>query len=387
MANKDLYAILGVPRDATSNTIKKAYRKLALKYHPDKNPGDKEAEEQFKKIAEAYDVLSDPQKKQQYDLTGHVGSMPGGGERGQRGYTTYTYATEEELFNKYGEFFQGTGFADMFSGASRRARKQKGSDLQIKLTLTLQDIAQGISKKIKLNRYVTCQSCQGNGAHNGTEISTCSKCQGIGEVRKVTNTFLGTMATQSICDACQGTGQIIKKPCTTCKSEGRIQQEDVITFDIPAGVKKGMRLTMRGHGHAPKKGGIPGNLLILIDEKEDALLQREGNNIHYQLHISFIEAVLGTEKEIPTLKGTANIKLEPGTQSGKILRLARKGIQDIEGYGQGDQLVHIQVWTPEQITKEEKAVLEKLKASPNFTPQEKKQDKTFFEKIKSLFKD
>ncbi len=387
MENKDLYAILGVSRDAKPDTIKKAYRSLALKYHPDKNPGDKHAEEQFKKIAEAYDVLSDPQKKQQYDLTGHVGAMPGGGGRGQRGYTTYTYATEEELFNKYGEFFQGTGFADMFSGTGRRARKQKGSDLQIKLTLTLQDIAQGVSKKIKLNRYITCQACKGNGAHNGTEIATCSKCQGIGEIRKVTNTFLGAMATQSICDACHGTGKIIKKPCATCKSEGRIQQEDVITIDIPAGVKKGMRLTMRGYGHAPEKGGIPGNLHIIIDETEDPVLQREGNNIHYQLHISFIEAVLGTEKEIPTLKGTAKIKLEPGTQSGKILRLARKGIQNIEGYGQGDQLVHVQVWTPEQITKEEKTILEKLKASPNFAPQEKKQDKTFFEKIKSLFKD
>lgn len=388
MEKQDLYATLGVPRDATPDAIKKAYRKLALKYHPDKNPGDTQAEEQFKKIAAAYDVLSDPQKKQQYDLTGHVGPMPGGGGGGPRSYTTYTYATEDDILNKYGEFFRGTSFSGMFHGAGARgSRKRRGTDLKIKLTLTLQDIAKGVEKKIKISHYITCTACKGNGAKNGTEITTCSRCNGIGVVRKVTNTFLGAMETQSLCDTCQGIGKVITTPCDTCKGDGRLQKEEIIPIKIPAGVKKGMQLSMQGYGNVPSQGGMPGDLIIMIDEKEDPLLQREGNNIHYQLHISFIEAVLGTEREIPTLTGQAKIKLEPGTQSGKILRLARKGIRDIEGYGQGDQLVHIQVWTPEKVTKAEKEILEKLKESPNFTPHVKKQDKNFFEKIKSLFKD
>ena len=383
MAKQDYYEILGVPRDATADTIKKTYRKLALQYHPDKNPGDSHAEEKFKKIAEAYDILGDPKKKQQYDLTGHVGATQGGGGNGT--YTTYTYTTDEDLLNQYGEFFKGTSFGEMFQGGRTRSRKKKGSDLKIKLTLTLQDIAQGVEKKIKFNHYVSCTACKGNGSKNGTAISNCSRCNGIGAMRKITNTFLGAMETQSMCDSCQGTGKVIITPCDICKGDGIVQKEDIIPINIPPGVKKGLQLVMRGYGNVPPKGGIAGNLIILIDEKEDPVLQREGNNIHYQLHISFIEAVLGTEKEIPTLTGNTKIKLEPGAQSGKILRLVRKGIKDIEGYGQGDQLVHIQVWTPEKVTKAEKEILEKLKESPNFTPQIKKQDKNFFEKIKSIF--
>ncbi len=382
MPKQDYYQILGVTRDATADTIKKTYRKLALKYHPDKNPGNKNAEEKFKEIAEAYDVLGDPKKKQQYDLTGNVGPTS---SRGNGGYTTYTYTTQEDLFNKYGEFFQGTSFENMFKGGSNRGKKRKGSDLKIKLTLTLEEIAQGVEKKIKLNHYISCTACKGNGSKNGTERSTCARCNGTGAIRKVTNTFLGAIEMQSICDTCEGIGKIITTPCDICKGEGIVQKEDIIPIKIPAGVRKGLQFVMRGYGNVPEKGGIAGDLIILIDEKEDPVLQREGNNIHYQLHISFVEAVLGTEREVPTLDGNTKIKLPPGTQSGKILRLVRKGIKDIEGHGQGDQLIHIQVWTPEKITKAEKEILEKLKESPNFTPEIKKQDKNFFEKIKSLF--
>jgi molecular chaperone DnaJ len=383
MAKQDYYEILGVKRDSTPEIIKKAYRELALKYHPDKNPGNASAEEQFKKIAEAYDILSDPQKKQEYDHTGHVGGRRGAGHGSTR--SRHTYATAEDILNQYGDIFQGTSFSEFFKDANGSVRKKKGSDLHLKLTLTLQDIAQGVEKKIKLNRYVTCKDCKGNGAQQGTAISTCSQCKGSGKVKKVANTFLGAIETQSICDVCEGTGRSITTPCNTCQGDGRIQAEDIIPITIPAGVKKGMQLEMRGHGNVPIRGGIAGNLIILIDEKEDSVLQREGNNIHYQLNISFIEAVLGTEKEIPTISGNTKIKLEPGTQSGKILRLVRKGIQELGGYTKGDQLIHIQVWTPEKITKEEKDVIEKLRESPNFTPQVKKQDKNFFEKIKSLF--
>lgn len=382
MAKRDYYEVLGVKRDATAEEIKKAYRQLALKYHPDKNPDNPKAEEQFKEIAEAYEVLSDPEKRQQYNHLGHEGM------RGQAYGGSQTYRAED-IFGRYSDMFEGTPFESFFQGSRSHTqpRTRQGSDLQIKLKLTLQEIAIGVEKKIKIKRYVTCKTCGGNGAQHGTALSTCSHCKGTGEIRRVANTLLGQVMTQGICNVCHGTGKVITTPCDTCKGEGRVYAEEVITIKIPVGVRQGMQLSMQGKGNVPSQGGIPGALLIVIEEKEDAALKREGNNVYCQLHISFLEAVFGVEKEVPTLQGTTKIKLEPGTQSGKILRLRGKGIKDIEGYGQGDQLIHIQVWTPEKLTKEEKTTLETLKNSPNFVPQPSKQEKNFFEKFKSLFRD
>ncbi len=382
MAKRDYYEVLGVKRAATAEEIKKAYRQLALKYHPDKNPDNPKAEEQFKELAEAYEVLSDPAKRQQYDHLGHEGM------RGQAYGNSQNYRAED-VFSRYGDMFEGTPFESFFQGSRSHAqsRVRQGSDLQIKLKLTLQEIATGVEKKIKIKRYVTCKACGGNGAQHGTTLSTCSTCKGTGEIRRVTNTLLGQVMTQSVCNVCHGTGKTITTPCDTCKGEGRVYAEEIITIKIPAGVRQGMQLSMRGNGNVPPQGGIPGDLIIVIEEKEDAFLKREGNNVYYQLYISFLEAVFGVEKEVPTLQGATKIKLEPGTQSGKILRLRGKGIKDIEGYGQGDQLIHIQIWTPEKLTKEEKATLETLQNSPNFVPQPGKQEKNFFEKFKSLFRD
>eukprot|EP01132_Coremiostelium_polycephalum_P000242 gene242-321_t len=377
---QDYYEVLGVGRNATAEELKKAYRQLAIKYHPDKNPNNPEAEEKFKVAAEAYEVLSNPEKRQRYDYLGHEG-LRGGSAHSQSHYS-------ENPFGDYGNIFEGTPFEGFFhgggGGAQRRTRK--GSDLRIKLKLTLQEIAQGIEKKIKLKRYVTCQPCKGTGAQNGTAFSTCSTCQGTGEMSRATHTMLGQVITRSTCSSCHGSGKAISTPCNICQGEGRSYVEEVITINIPVGAVQGIQLSMRGQGNVPAHGGVPGDLIILIEEKEDNELKREGNNIHYQLHISFTEAALGAEKAVPTITGNAKVKLEPGTQSGKILRLRGKGIKAIDGYGQGDQLVHIQVWTPTKLTKEEKETLETLREAPNFSPQPDKQEKNFFEKFKSLFK-
>ena len=381
MAKRDYYEILGVSRTATAEDIKKAYRQIALKYHPDKNPNNPAAEEKFKEAAEAYEVLSNPEKRQKYDYLGHDGV------RGQAYSGSHTQA--EDIFNRYSEVFGGTPFEGFFRGAGGHTQRQRqtrqGTDLRIKLKLTLQEIAVGVDKKIKIKRHIACSSCGGNGAQHGTALTTCANCQGTGETRRVMNTLLGQVITHAICGACQGSGKTITTPCNICKGEGRLYAEEVVSIKIPAGVSAGMQLSMRGKGNMPPHGGIPGNLLIVIEEKEDELLKREGNNIHYQLYISFLEAVSGADKEVPTLTGTVKVKLTPGTQSGKILRLRGKGIRDIEGYGQGDQLIHVQVWTPQKLTKEEKETLESFKDSPNFIPQPGKQEKNFFEKFKSMF--
>jgi molecular chaperone DnaJ len=382
MAKRDYYEVLGVKRTATAEEMKKAYRQLALKYHPDKNPGNPQAEEQFKEVAEAYEVLSDVEKRRQYDHLGHEG-MRGHAYGGGQGHRA------EDIFGRYGDIFEGTPFESFFQGSRSHGqpRVRQGSDLQIKVKLTLQEIATGVEKKIKIKRYITCKPCGGNGAQHGSALSTCSACKGAGEVRRVTNTLLGQVMTQSLCNACHGTGKAIATPCDNCKGEGRVQAEEVIMIKIPAGVRQGMQLSMRGNGNVPPNGGISGDLLIIIEEKEDAVLKRDGNNIYYQLYISFPEAVFGVEKEVPTLHGATKVKLDAGTQSGKILRLRGKGIKDIEGYGQGDQLVHIQVWTPEKLTKEEKATLETFNNASNFMPQPGKQEKGFFDRLKSLFRD
>lgn len=375
MAKKDYYEILGVKRSASSEEIKKAYRKVALKYHPDKNPGNLAAEEKFKEAAEAYEVLNNAKKRQQYDRFGHEGVY---GKTG-RGPQMNT----EDIFSHFSDIFGANPFESFFRGRSQTT--QRGGDLRIKLKLTLQEIAQSVEKKIKVKRYTACNACGGNGAQNGTALSTCSTCKGTGQARRVASTMLGQVITATTCPTCQGVGQTILTPCSACRGEGRLYKEEVLNLKIPAGVRQGMQLSMTGKGNVPAQGGIPGDLIILIEEKEDDLLKREGTNIHYQLHISFIDAALGSDTEVPTLSGKVKIKLPPGTQSGKILRLRGKGIKDINGYGIGDQLIHVQVWTPPKLTKEEKETIESLRSSPNFVPNPSKQEKGFFEKFRSFF--
>jgi molecular chaperone DnaJ len=381
MAKRDYYEILGVSRNATQEEIKKAYRKLAIKYHPDKNPNDPTAEEKFKEAAEAYEVLSDEQKRAQYDRFGHEGVKGGGGFRGNGGGMSM-----EDIFSQFSDIFEGTGFENIFGGtSSHQKRKRKGENLRIKLKLTLDEIANGCEKKIKVKRYVTCKDCGGNGAKNGTALENCRHCNGTGQVKKVIQTMLGQMISTSTCPVCNGEGKVITQPCITCRGEGRILEEEIIPVKIPAGVSEGMQLSLSGKGNVPPKGGLPGDLLILIEEEEDALLKRDGNNIIYDLYISFIDACLGTYVEVPTIDGKVRIKIEPGTQSGKILRLRNKGVKDVNGYERGDQLIHINVWTPKTLTSEERAILEKLRNSPNFIPKPNSSDKSFFQRMKEYF--
>jgi molecular chaperone DnaJ len=376
MTKRDYYAILGVERSASPEEIKKAYRKIALKYHPDKNPGSTAAEEKFKEAAEAYEVLSHAEKRQQYDRFGHAGV------RGPQGKGPEM--NMQDIFTQFSDIFGGNGnFEGFFSQGQRRVRR--GTDLRIKLKLSLKEVADGVDKKIKIKRYITCDTCGGNGAKDGTAVATCSVCKGTGNVRKVANTMLGQVMTTAPCSACHGEGKSISAPCTTCQGEGRLLKEEVLSLQIPAGVSGGMQLSMAGKGNVPVRGGEPGNLLILIEEKADDLFQREENNVHYNLYISFIDAVLGSETEVPTLGGKVKVKIPAGTQSGKVLRLRGKGINDINGYGKGDQLVHVHVWTPQELTKEEHETLASLKGAANFVPNPSKKERSFFDRVRSLF--
>lgn len=387
MANKrDFYEVLGVSKTATAEEMKKAYRKLAIKYHPDKNPGDKEAEDMFKEIAEAYSVLSDPNKKARYDQFGHagVGGAASGGYGSQGGFTV------EDIFSQFGDIFgDSSPFGSFFGGGGggggqRRARR-KGSDLRIKMKLTLKDIANGVEKKIKVKRYTSCNTCGGNGAKNGTSLSTCGTCQGQGQVRRVQQTMLGQMMSTSTCPTCNGEGKTVTERCEKCFGEGRELTEDLITIKVPAGVTDGMQLSMSGKGNVPVRGGAPGDLLIAIEEEEDLNLKRDGNNIIYDLPVNFIDAVLGSEVEVPTVDSRVKIKIKPGTQAGEILRLRGKGLPNLNGYGVGDQLIHINLYTPTSVSKDEKDILEKLRNSPNFEPKAGVGNKTIFDKMKDFF--
>ncbi len=364
---RDYYEILGVSKTASAEEIKKAYRKTAIQYHPDKNQGDKAAEEKFKEAAEAYEVLSDQQKRAQYDRFGH--SRPGGG--GFQGHDM----NMEDIFSQFGDIFGGGGF-DSFFGGGGRSRGRKGSNLRIKLKMTLEEISNGVEKKIKVNRLVQAE---------GVTYKNCTTCHGQGQVRKVVNTMLGQMVSTTTCPACNGVGQIIDKRPAGVDSSGLVSKEDTITVKIPAGVSDGMQLSMSGKGNDAPGGGIAGDLLILIEEVEDKELKRDGNNIVYDLHISFIDAALGTSVEVPSLGGKVRLKIEPGTQSGRILRLRGKGVKDLNGYGHGDQLIYVNVWTPKKLTSEEKAKLESLKESVNFQPHPSSDEKGFFERMKEYF--
>jgi molecular chaperone DnaJ len=385
MAKRDYYDILGISKNATAEEIKKAYRQKALKFHPDKNPGDSEAEEKFKEAAEAYEVLSNPEKKQRYDQFGHAGLGNGGGGYGG-GFGGGM--SMEDIFSQFGDIFGsafGGGFGGGFGSSGRSRRVNKGSNLRIKVKLTLEEILKGVEKKIKVSKYVSCRECNGSGAKDGSSYRSCSTCNGSGRVTRVTNTFLGQMQTTSTCPSCGGEGQIITEKCTACYGNGIVKDEEVITINIPAGVGEGMQMSMSGKGNAAARGGIPGDLIILIEEIKHESLIRDGNNLLYDHYISFPEAAIGTTIEVPTLEGKARIKIDPGTQSSKVLRLKGKGLPSVNSYGRGDLLVNINVWTPQNISKEERQVLEKLAKSENFVPKPQKSDKSFFERMKDYF--
>lgn len=379
MTKRDYYEILGVSKGASDEEIKKAYRKLAIKYHPDKNQGDKEAEEMFKEAAEAYEVLSNADKRSRYDRFGHKG-MEGFSSGGM---------DMNDIFSQFSDIFGGGGspFSDFFGSAGRGQQVRKGTNLRIKLKLNLEEVAEGVEKKIKVKRFVACEDCKGTGAKNGTAFKTCVTCNGSGQIRRVVNTMLGQMMSATTCPTCNGAGRSVAERCSgACGGkDGIIQQEEVISVRVPAGVEDGMQLSMGGKGNFPPGGGVAGDLLIAIEEEEHETLKREGKNVHYDLYINFVDAALGTTTDVPTIGGKARITIDQGTQSGKILRLKGKGIKDIQGYGIGDQLIHVNIWTPKQLTKEEKALLEKLKNSPNFNPTPEKSDKSFIERMKEYF--
>ncbi|HPW27402.1 MAG TPA: molecular chaperone DnaJ, partial [Tenuifilaceae bacterium] len=368
---RDFYEILGVSRNATKDEIKKAYRQMALKYHPDKNPGDKEAEEKFKEAAEAYEVLGDDTKRARYDQFGHSGVGNGGGGGG----FTHDW-TIDDIFSQFGDIFGGHfgsfgGFGGFGNSRANQRATSRGSDIRVKVKLNYSEIANGVEKKLKVNKYVTCHSCNGSGAASPSDFQTCSTCRGSGYVTRVTNTLLGQMQSTAPCPTCNGEGKTITKKCTECNGEGVVRDNEIITIKIPAGVAEGMQLSVSGKGNAARRGGVPGDLLVVIEEEKHPQLIRDGNDLIYNLTISIPDAVLGAPAEIPTVDGKVKIKIEPGTQPGKILRLKGKGLPEVNSYGRGDLLVAINVYIPKTLTREERALFEKLAKSSNFTPNPK----------------
>jgi molecular chaperone DnaJ len=386
MAKRDYYEILGLNRNASTDEIKKSYRKVAMQYHPDRNPGDKTAEEKFKEAAEAYEILSDQDKRAQYDRYGHAG-VSNNGRGGHPGGMNM-----EDIFSQFGDIFGEDIFGSFFGGGGgartrggQRARGIRGSNLRIKLKLTYEEIAKGVTKSIKVKKYISCNICNGSGAKDKGSVQNCPTCGGSGQVRKVTNTFLGQMQTVTTCPTCNGEGTTITAKCTNCHGEGRVYGEETVNIDIPAGVQEGMQLNIGGKGNAGERGGMSGDLIILIEEETHKELQRDGLNVAYDLHISFTDAVFGLQVEVPTIDGRAKIKIPAGTQSGKVFRLKGKGFPAVNSYEKGDQLVHINVWTPQHVSNEEKSMLEKLSHSPNFKPNPDKNQKSFFEKMREMF--
>ena len=367
---RDYYEVLGVSKSANESEIKKAYRKLALKYHPDKNPDDTEAEGMFKEAAEAYEVLSDADKRARYDRFGHAG-MGGGSGFGGGGMNM------EDIFSQFGDVF-GSAFGGGSFGGSRGggSRQSKGTNLRVKMKLTLEEVAEGVTKKIKVNKLINAE---------GVKYKSCSTCNGTGRITRVAQTFLGAMQTQSTCHTCQGTGKIIDKKPAGVDAQGLKRQEEVIEVNIPAGVEDGMQLSVTGKGNAGPFGGVPGDLIVVIEEIPHESLRRDGENIHYEAFVNFVDAVLGESIEIPTISGKAKIKIDPGTQSGKMLRLRGKGLPILQRHGHGDLFVHINVWTPKKYSKEEKELLEKLRESDNFKPSPDGDEKGFFQRVKDMF--
>ncbi len=384
MAKRDYYEILGISREASVDEIKQQYRKLAIKYHPDKNPDDSEAEEKFKEASEAYEVLSDPNKRSRYDRFGH---------EGMRGQSTYSQsATADDIFSAFGDIFGDSGFfGDIFGGGStrrrsRRATGERGADIRIKLPLTLEEIAEGVEKVVKLKRKGVCDVCNGSGAKPGTGSNTCTTCNGQGEVREVTRSMFGQFINITACPSCNGTGQVIKERCEKCNGEGRSEIEDSVTVNIPPGVEEGNYLPVKGKGQAGKQGGPAGDLIIIITEKEHPHFTRRGDDILYELKLSYPEAAMGTDATVPTLFGEEKVKIHAGTQPGTTIKLKDKGIPHLNSYGKGTQVVYVNVYVPEKLNSNEKEMLKQLDDSPNIAPQKKAKEKPkdLFEKIRDI---
>ncbi len=388
MAEKrDYYEVLGVTKQSTADEIKKAYRKKAMQYHPDRNPGDKEAEEKFKEAAEAYDVLSNPDKKARYDQFGHEGlrgAASGGFDASDLG------SIFEHFGSIFGDLFgSGSGYSRFggFGGGGGQKAVRRGSDIRINVKLTLEDIAKGCTKKLKIPKQVTCPECNGLGAKDKSSVVTCPTCQGRGQVVRQQRSMFGIMQQVMPCEQCHGTGEIIKDKCPHCHGEGTVKGEEVITVNIPAGVQEGMVLRERGKGNAGPNGGIAGDLIVVIHEEEHPVFERDGANLYINYYISFPQAVLGSEVEIPLVEGKAKVKIAAGTQSGQVLRLQGKGLPDVNGRYPGDLIVNVVVWTPTKLSKEEKELIEKLRDSENFQPKPSKRDRSFFTKVKQFFED
>ena len=376
MVKRDYYEVLEITRTSSNDEIKKAYRKLAIKFHPDKNPGDTAAEDRFKEAAEAYEVLSNAEKRSRYDRFGHQGVGGAGG---------HSHMSTEDIYEQFGDVF--SGFESFFGGSRRGGTRKahRGSNLRVRMKLTLEEISKGVKKKLKLKRQTTCSKCQGTGAEGSGDAATCSTCKGAGKLKQMTDTFIGRMQVDVTCPQCQGEGSVIKNRCKKCNGDGRELKEDVIEVDIPAGVIGGMQLNMQGGGNAAPRRGIPGDLIIAIEEEPHEVLQREGTDVLYHLPISIPDAALGTTVEVPTLDGLVSIQIQPGTQPNKVLKLRDKGIPDIDSKRRGDQLVIVNVTIPTKLTEKEKKALEMFRASDNFTAVDDKDQRSFFSKIKEVF--
>ena len=389
MDKRDYYEVLGVSKSATPEELKKAYRKLAIKYHPDKNPGDKEAEEKFKEAAEAYDVLSDPEKRQKYDQYGHSMGPQGFPGGGAGGYYSAGGMSMDDIFSAFGDIFGGRGGFDMgnfgsAAGGRPRKRQRRGDDLRITIKLSLEDIAKGVSKTLKLKAFTKDDHCNGTGAKDGTAFHTCPTCNGTGTVLRAQQTIFGMSQSAAVCPECNGEGKIISEKCHYCNGTGVEHKEQTVSFNIPAGVSDGMVLTVKGKGNAPMHGGVNGDLLVVIEEIKHPELIRDGNDVIYNLMLDFPTAALGGSAEVPTIGGRARLKIAPGTQPGKILRLRGKGLPSTDGSGTGDELVNVMVYVPEQLTEEEKKAIEQLKDKPNMTPTDSVKNR-IFSKLRHIF--
>lgn len=367
MAKRDYYETLGISKGASASDIKKAYRKLALKFHPDKNPDDASAEERFKEAAEAYEVLSDDTKRQQYDRFGHDGMRGGAGGFGGGGMNM------DDIFSQFGDIFGG-GFGG--GGGGGRKRRMKGANLRIKVKLTLEEVAEGVSKKVKVFKQMQAK---------GVEYTDCTTCHGTGQVRRVTNTILGQMQTAATCNVCHGTGQSITRKPSGTDEMGMVREEAVVSLDIPGGVEDGMQLSVRGEGNGAPMGGVAGDLIVMVEVLPHDTFQRNGKNLHHDHYITFVDAALGSTSEVPLLGGKAKIKIDAGTQSGKIVRLRGKGMPSVDSYGNGDLLINLNVWTPKKLSKEESKILETLQDSPNFQPEPDHGERGFFDKVRDMF--